>query len=84
MKPTAFDEETGVLDAPLGMSPDECEPLSVYRGNMQDGTPCVISCWKPTAEEIAEIQRTGRVWIIVMGQTMPPISPTGHYPFEVK
>jgi hypothetical protein len=79
---TAFDEENDVLDAPAGVTPDECEPLSVWRGPMEGGTPVVISCWKPTAEEMAEIQRTGRVWIIVMGGTMPPIAPVGFNPFQ--
>lgn len=81
MLPTSFNEENGVLDAPKGMSPDECEPLSVWRGPMDDGTPVVISCWKPTKEELEEIQRTGRVWIMVMGNTMPPILPVGLNPF---
>lgn len=81
MVPTGFDEENGVLNPPPGMSPDECEALSVWRGPQENGTPVVISCWKPTAEELAEINRTGRVWLLVLGLTMPPIQPTGHYPF---
>lgn len=82
MMPTAFDEENGFLDAPAGMSPDDCDSLSVWRGVIDNGTPVVISCWKPTAEEMEEIQRTGRIWILVMGTTMPPIAPTGHKPFQ--
>jgi hypothetical protein len=81
---TAFDEETGVLDAPPGMSPEECSMLSVYQGQYPDGTPIVISCWKPTAEEWEEMRQTGRVWVIVCGRTMPPIAVTGHKPFEAE
>lgn len=79
---TAFDQENAVLDAPPGMIPEECEPLSVYRGEDDNGNPVVISCWKPTQEELAEIQRTGRVWLVVLGRGMPPIAPTGHNPFK--
>jgi hypothetical protein len=79
---TAFDEENGVLDGPPGSTSEEVAPLSVWRGAMQDGRPCVISCWKPTKEEMEEIHRTGRVWILVLGYSMPPIAPTGCNPFR--
>ncbi len=49
-------------------------PLSVYRGQQANGVPVVISCWKLTQEELAEFQRTGRVWLTVMGTTMPPVA----------
>ncbi len=80
MVPTAFDEENGVLDRPPGMSDDECGPLSVWRG-MMGKSPVVISCWKPTTEEMEEIKRTGRVWLLVVGESMPPIAPIGISPF---
>lgn len=82
MTPTAFDEENAVLDPPVDMTLDECSVLSVYKGNMQDGTPVVISCWKPTKEEWEEIQKTGRVWLIVYGNGMPPVALTGNKPFN--
>ncbi len=83
---TAFDEENGVLDRPSAATPGECEPLSVWRGplEMEAGhtIPVVISCWKMTAEELAEVQRTGRVWLMVWGQTMPPACLDGINPFK--
>lgn len=81
MNATAFNEENAVLDRPTDMSADECDALSVWRGPMENGQHVVISCWKPTKEEWEEMQRTGRIWIIVLGQSMPPIAPTGHNPF---
>ena len=82
MIPTAFDEDNTALGRPPGMTDDECAPLSVFRGNDEAGSPVVISCWKPTAEEMEEIIRTRRVWIIVHGHTMPPIAPCGISPFK--
>ena len=78
---TAFNEENGVLDAPPGVSPEACSMLSVWRGEMEGGIPVVISCWKPTPEEWEEMRRTGRVWVIIQGHTMPPIAPTGINPW---
>lgn len=82
MLATAFDEENGVLDAPPSMTPDDCEPLSVWRGVNEAGQPVVISCWKPTEDEWVEMRRTGRVWVVVCGPTMPPIAPMGTSPFR--
>jgi hypothetical protein len=46
-----------------------------------DEMPVVISCWKVTQEELEEIQRTGRVWLMVYGVTMPPVVLCGVRPF---
>ena len=59
-----------VLGAPTGMD-DSCDPLTVCRTEW-DGMPVVVSCWKVTPEELAEIQRTGRVWLAIWGESMPP------------
>lgn len=55
--------------------------LSVFKGDMA-GTPVVISCWKPTAQEMEELRKTGRVYLIVAGATMPPVILTAVTPFE--
>lgn len=80
MLPASFPESEHALGGPDGMSPDECEALSVRHGTM-DGKPVVISCWKLTAEELAEVNRTGRVWLGVLGTTMPPVFLDGLKPF---
>jgi hypothetical protein len=81
MVPASFDGENAVLGAPGSMSAAECEPLSVRRGVTGEGIPVVVSCWKPTAAELEEINRTGRVWLMVWGVTMPPACVCGERPF---
>ncbi len=82
MIPSAFEGETDYLGAPPGVSPEECEPLSIMRGDM-NGTPVVISCWKMTREELDEVNKTGRVWLMVWGVTMPPACLCGIRPFSL-
>jgi hypothetical protein len=79
---TGFAEENTVLSKPPELTADECDALSVWCGSLQNGEAAVISCWKVTAEELDAIIRTGRVWVIVLGETMPPILPTGLSPFK--
>lgn len=80
MVPTSFAESNGVLDAPKGMEA-ECDPLSVAFAQM-GSMPCVVSCWKLTTEELETINRTGRVWLLIAGQTMPPVVLQTEKPFK--
>lgn len=81
MVPASFEQSTHFLGRPPDMTDEQCDPLSVANVVTTDGTPFVVSCWKITAEELAEIQRTGRVWLMVCGQTMPPVIVSGVSPF---
>lgn len=83
MEPTNFDEANLSLGPPEGMTEDEVRTLRVWRGTDEDMLPVVISCWKPTQEEIDEIQKTGRVWLRLYGQSMPPAAIQGHSPFDL-
>lgn len=76
MIPTSFNESNHVLGRPPGMTHDQCEPLAVF----VDGQH-VVSCWKLTAEEAAEFARTGRIWLMVWGVTMPPVAVLATSPF---
>jgi len=77
----AFDQETGVLGPPVGMTEEEVYSLSVCQTKTEDGTPVVISCWKLTTEEAEEFRKTGRIWLIVNGHTMPPVAISANSPF---
>lgn len=79
---TAFDEENGIASKPPSMGADECAALSIFSGFNTDGVPVVISCWKITKEELEEFNRTGRIWLIVCGKSMPPVALTAVNPFK--
>ncbi len=78
MVPCSFEESDCVMSAPPGME-EAVDPLSVVMGTME-GVPMVVSCWKPTREELDEITRTGRVWLMILGDTMPPVYLQGYKP----
>jgi len=70
--PTDFEGANKVFHPPEGME-DRCSDLTVF----QDKTS-VISCWKLSEEELAEVNRTGVVWLRVHGQGTPPVKVSGH------
>lgn len=80
MYPVSFDGSDMVLEKPPGTTHEEVECLAVQRvinGRHQ----AVLSCWMLTKEELDEINRTGRIWLMVMGETMPPVSLDGIKPY---
>jgi len=82
MVPTNFTESNQVFDKPLDMSHNECEALSVFKGFTADHHPIIISCWKPTLQELREINLTGRVWCYHYGNNLQPHALSGTNPFE--
>lgn len=82
MEATSFDESNLVLGKPNEMTHDQCNSLSVWRGKQADDATVVISCWKLTKEELEEVNKTGRIWLRVCGQTMPPVCLEGISPFK--
>ncbi len=81
MEACSFDESNGVLGKPDSMSDAECQALSVWRGTCK-GLPLVVSCWKLTTEEWEEIRKTGRIWLQVIGESMPPVALTTQHPWR--
>lgn len=82
-----FDEANTVLRAP---TPEDAAAgtvydLHVHRHRDLDGCHHVISKWQLSAEELAEVNRTGGVvWFGCWGQTHPPLWISGQYPFVTK
>ena len=47
-------------------APEGREDVSDLHTFRQPGGPCNVSCWELSAEELAEVNRTGRVFLSVM------------------
>lgn len=75
-----FDESNLVIRPAKG-SPDNVQPLNVcYVKDEESGAMYLTSCWKLTAEELEEINRTKRIWVIIHGLKHPPITLSGLKP----
>ena len=71
MNPVRFPEVNRILGKPETMTDDECQSLPVHT----DGKICV-SCWELTDEELADLVKTRRLWLLVYsGHTQPPVLP---------
>ncbi|MDH3232222.1 MAG: DUF2203 domain-containing protein [Alphaproteobacteria bacterium] len=66
------------MTAPDSMTPDQCVDLPVFRDGRQ-----IISCWRLTEDELAQIAETGCVWLSVLGIGTPPVCIMGHSPVTV-
>jgi hypothetical protein len=65
--PIKFDGANALLAAPSGA--ENVDGLPVFRNGI-----CCVSCWALSPDEVAEIARTGRIFITVLaGKTQPPV-----------
>jgi hypothetical protein len=79
--PTNFDRSNAVIGPPPGVPETECGSVFAWRGVGADGIPRLATCWKLTAEELAEVKRTGNVWFMMWGVQLVPHWVGGHCPF---
>lgn len=81
MIPSSFNESNVVLNPPNKLK-EVCECLNAHIGVCHETeVPIIITCWKVTAEDLEEINKTKRVWMIVAGEHMVPVHLTGINPF---
>lgn len=76
-----FPQQNTLFRKPADMTEEQCGDLPVHRGAFPDGTPCIISCWKVTPEDLERIKETGEVWLSIVGSGMPPVSVFTENPF---
>lgn len=43
----------------------------------------ITSCWELSPEELEEVKKTGKVWLVVFGKQQPPVSVNGIRPFKI-
>lgn len=81
MIPANFPQVNMIFTKPDGLSDEECGSLPAYVGDASDGTPCIVSCWSLSPEELDQIQETGTIWLSVVGNQMPPVALFSDNPF---
>lgn len=74
MRPTQHPTNNDVLQAPPGVSHEECQPLAITRVMYDNGMPAVWSFWMPSAAEKAAIAAGAPVRMSCWGRTHPPIA----------
>lgn len=72
LHPTNFANSNVVMLPPQSMTNGEVACLCA--AHIQWGQHlAVMSCWKPTKDHLKEIEKTGCIWLVCMGQSMPPV-----------
>lgn len=81
MKPTSFKETNIVYTA--GNNPNtEQLPVCIADHPDNQGIPTIISKWKLSEDELERINKTGELWLTVLGTQLPPIGATVWQPFD--
>lgn len=79
MEPVKFPEQNFTFTKPSSMTDEECESLPCHRTDNY-----IISCWQMSWRERIRFFFTGKMWLWIVGQRMPPVSVTPMYPFRAK
>lgn len=74
MQPIKFPQQNFVFTKPEGWNEDECKDLPAFKGRDANGLPVIISKWALSTAEIAKINETGAVYLLIVGDTTPPAS----------
>lgn len=82
MLPVTFEGSNFTFTKPKDMTDEQCMDLPVFKGQNVDGFPVIISCWKFSKEDLEEIQKTGRIYLEIIGHGMPPVSLFTENPFN--
>jgi hypothetical protein len=59
-----------------------CGALPVVRGQDSAG-PVLVSAWELSADEVVDVLKTGRIWLIIRGTAHPPVSIVTRAPYDL-
>lgn len=82
MLPHNFDESNFTFTKPKGWTDEQCSDLPVFRGKYEDGTPVIISYWKPNKEDLDAMNNGEGIYLSIVGEGMPPVSLFTENPFN--
>jgi hypothetical protein len=80
MNPIRFAQCNCVMLAPKDLP--ECYDLHTFKGQTPQGQAVVISAWKPTPEELVNINLGEPIWLFLWGEIMQPAAIVLDNPFD--
>lgn len=85
MIPTNFEQANKIFGPPSDMEESQVFRIPAYLGEVKDGScdgaPCVIVAWKPTKEELEDLNNDGCVYLSCLGG-LPPHFLVTQFPKE--
>lgn len=73
MNPIAF-AGSRPIQRPPNMTDEQCSPLEIIHGVDAGNFPYYLSCWQPSAHDIAAFSGGRPVWLKILGDGHPPVS----------
>lgn len=59
-----------------------CTPLPAVLVTYADGVQSVVTAWELTEDEVADVVKSGRLWLEVRGITQPPVLLATRCPYD--
>jgi hypothetical protein len=83
MKAIYFNGANDVMGRPAGSTAEECEDGIVHRGiDAETGWPVFTLCFKMSDEELEEFKKSGKLFVQLYGEGMPPVGMSTWNPVE--
>lgn len=73
---TDFPEANKYFGPPKDLDPEQCQTIRAHVGVVQrgsvEGLPMIITAWKPTAAELADLNAGAPVYVTFVSGGLPP------------
>lgn len=74
MQGVDFPQANFTFGKPSSATDEQCGSLRVYKGvDRSLDWPVVVSCWQLSPEELEQVQQTGKIYIRMYTEIIPPI-----------
>ncbi len=84
MNPTPFPDQNCQFGPPPGYDESQVRTINAYQGTVTgqtnvDGVPVIVTAYKPTPEELADLIAGGRIYVSHCMAGLPPHFLTTHF-----
>lgn len=84
MLPHHFDQANKTYTKPKGWEDEQCGDLHVCQTQYADGTPLIVSYWKPSYEDLQALNNGGGIYLMITTNVQPPVCLQTESPFGVE